>query len=75
MWRKGKKRTDEEGSAGADGGPARKKPTREPDDDGIVVCDISRNRRVSVRSWQGKVVVDIREFYMKDGKEFPGKKG
>lgn len=51
-----------------------------PDDsddaaDDIVVCDISKNRRVSVRNWQGKVVVDIREYYMKDGKTMPGKKG
>ncbi|KAL9248143.1 hypothetical protein vseg_021499 [Gypsophila vaccaria] len=45
------------------------------EDDNIVVCEISRNRRVSVRTWQGKVVVDIREFYSKDGKQMPGKKG
>lgn len=36
---------------------------------------IPKNRRVTVRSWQGKILVDIREFYMKDGKHLPGKKG
>lgn len=40
-----------------------------------VCLQISKNRRVSVRTWQGKAVVDIREFYMKDGKQMPGKKG
>ncbi|KAK6923472.1 Transcriptional coactivator p15 (PC4), C-terminal [Dillenia turbinata] len=45
------------------------------DSDDIVVCEISKNRRVTVRNWQGKVVVDIREFFVKDGKQMPGKKG
>lgn len=43
--------------------------------DDIVICDLSKNRRVSVRNWQGKAVVDIREFYVKDGKTMPGRKG
>ncbi|KAG1369946.1 putative RNA polymerase II transcriptional coactivator KIWI [Cocos nucifera] len=77
MWRKGKKRNDEESAGGGfDGAPPSKKlAMAESDEDGIVVCEISKNRRVSVRSWQGKVVVDIREFYVKDGKQLPGKKG
>ncbi|KAJ9537160.1 hypothetical protein OSB04_029893 [Centaurea solstitialis] len=64
--------------------PPAKKPSKKEDsaddsgdgeEDDIFICDVSKNRRVSVRNWQGKVVVDIREFYMKDGKQMPGKKG
>uniref|UniRef100_A0A2N9GRW2 Transcriptional coactivator p15 (PC4) C-terminal domain-containing protein n=1 Tax=Fagus sylvatica TaxID=28930 RepID=A0A2N9GRW2_FAGSY len=52
-----------------------KKDSEDDSTDSIVVCEISRNRRVTVRTWQGKVVVDIREYYTKDGKDLPGKKG
>ncbi|CAN0891135.1 RNA polymerase II transcriptional coactivator KIWI [Linum grandiflorum] len=65
--------SDEEGRA-----PAPRKASKvdaSEDSDEIVVCDISHNRRVKVRNWQGKVWVDIREFYTKDGKQLPGKKG
>ncbi|XP_062219304.1 RNA polymerase II transcriptional coactivator KIWI-like [Phragmites australis] len=76
MWGKGKKRF------GAGGGePAAKRqaagedgPSESADDD-IVVAEISKNKRVAVRSWKGKVFVDIREFYVKDGKTLPTRKG
>ncbi|RZC94426.1 hypothetical protein C5167_026157 [Papaver somniferum] len=77
MWRNRKRK--DEGDFIDDGDvKARKNPKKASaadDSDSIVICEISRNRRVSVRNWQGKVVVDIREFYVKDGQEFPGKKG
>ncbi|KAK1441286.1 hypothetical protein QVD17_07132 [Tagetes erecta] len=47
----------------------------EEEDGSIFICEVSKNRRVSVRNWQGRVFVDIREFYIKDGKKMPGKKG
>ncbi|KAG6529573.1 RNA polymerase II transcriptional coactivator KIWI-like [Zingiber officinale] len=80
MWRKGWKRKAEGDSAGnAEASRSRKFPKRDSEDGGgeddITVCEISKNRKVSVRQWQGNVVVDIREFYVKDGKEMPGKKG
>ncbi|XP_014523396.1 RNA polymerase II transcriptional coactivator KIWI [Vigna radiata var. radiata] len=74
------KRRDEAGASDAESEghhPPTKIPKKDSDDesDDIVVCEISKNRRVSVRNWQGRVVVDIREFYIKDGKKCPGKKG
>ncbi|KAK9162396.1 hypothetical protein Syun_003298 [Stephania yunnanensis] len=74
---KSKRKDDDDGHE--DGGaPPKKNPKRDSssdDSDTLLVCDISKNRRVSVRLWQGKPVVDIREFYYKDGKDLPGKKG
>ncbi|MED6216590.1 hypothetical protein PIB30_008885 [Stylosanthes scabra] len=80
MSSKGKRKEEQDHASDGDseGHPPPKKTskTTESDDpDSIIVCEISKNRRVSVRNWQGKIVVDIREFYVKDGKQLPGKKG
>ncbi|XP_010093100.2 RNA polymerase II transcriptional coactivator KIWI [Morus notabilis] len=76
----GKRKDDEEFASDDGGGDAPpkktlKKDSSSDDSDDVVVCEISKNRRVSVRNWQGRIVVDIREFYVKDGKQLPGKKG
>ncbi|KZT57792.1 PC4-domain-containing protein [Calocera cornea HHB12733] len=44
--------------------------------DGEKYVALGKNRRVTVRKFQGKPLVDIREYYVdKDEKQKPGKKG
>ncbi|KAF5720149.1 RNA polymerase II transcriptional coactivator [Fusarium globosum] len=45
------------------------------DDDGNPFWELSNKRRVSVSDFSKKTFVNIREFYDKDGKSLPGKKG
>ncbi|XP_062007374.1 RNA polymerase II transcriptional coactivator KIWI-like [Rosa rugosa] len=79
-WR-GKRKDEEDHASDGDSeghAPPKKTAKRDSSDDSaedIVVCEISKNRRVTVRNWNGKVIVDIREFYVKEGKQLPGKKG
>lgn len=47
---------------------------KEPGSDGKVF-DISPTRKISVRLFGSKVLVDIREYYEKEGQSLPGKKG
>lgn len=44
-------------------------------DSGEKYFDLLDNRRVTISKWQGNVRVDLREYYDKDGKMLPGKKG
>ena len=39
-----------------------------------LICTFG-SRRVTVNTYQGNVYVNIREYYEKDGKQLPGKKG
>ncbi|KAL6521496.1 hypothetical protein OROGR_018065 [Orobanche gracilis] len=77
MSKKGKKREEDEALSEGIGPPRKitKTDNNSNDSDQIIICELSKNRKVSVRNWQGKVVVDIREYFVKDGKEFPGKRG
>ncbi|KAH7434886.1 hypothetical protein KP509_06G039500 [Ceratopteris richardii] len=72
-WGKGRAKDDSDGSG--DERPTKKAAKSDDDTDGITICELSAHRKVTVRSFKGKVFVDIREFYNKDGKELPGKKG
>ncbi|RAL06221.1 transcriptional coactivator p15/PC4 family protein [Aspergillus ibericus CBS 121593] len=45
------------------------------DSNGDRYWEISKARRVTVSSFRGKTMVNIREYYEKDGHELPGKKG
>ncbi|NP_001238257.1 RNA polymerase II transcriptional coactivator KIWI-like [Glycine max] len=74
------KRRDDDGASDADSeghAPPKKSLKKDSDDDpdSITVCEILKNRRVAVRNWKGSIMVDIREFYVEDGKQLPGRKG
>ncbi|EGR30390.1 RNA polymerase ii transcriptional coactivator, putative [Ichthyophthirius multifiliis] len=43
--------------------------------DGSLYFDLDDKKRVSIRKFKGKLYIDVREFYEKDGDMLPGKKG
>ncbi|KAJ5888820.1 RNA polymerase II transcriptional coactivator KELP [Penicillium taxi] len=45
------------------------------DSNGDRYWELSKMRRVTVSEFRGKAMVSVREYYEKDGKELPGKKG
>ncbi|KAH1194055.1 RNA polymerase II transcriptional coactivator KIWI [Glycine max] len=76
------KRRDDDGASDTDsnseGHVSPKKSLKkdyDDDPDSITICEISNNKRVSVRKWKGNIMVDIHEFYIKDGKQLAGRKG
>lgn len=44
------------------------------DSNGDPYWEISRQRRVTISTFKGRVLVNVREYYEKDGQELPGKK-
>lgn len=57
---------------------ATKKPKtagRVINEDGTEMYELGNNRFVSVSEFKGKMLVNIREYYEKEGKLNPGKKG
>ncbi|KAL4916883.1 transcriptional Coactivator p15-domain-containing protein [Aspergillus aurantiobrunneus] len=49
--------------------------SRKEDSNGNSYWEISKMRRITISSFRGKPMVNIREYYEKDGEELPGKKG
>ncbi|KAF1810787.1 putative RNA polymerase II transcriptional coactivator [Eremomyces bilateralis CBS 781.70] len=45
------------------------------DDEGGLFWEISNTRRVTISEYRGKTMVSLREYYEKDGKVLPGRKG
>lgn len=44
------------------------------DTNGDIYWEISSHRRITISDFRGKSMVNIREYYEKDGQELPGKK-
>ncbi|XP_073131039.1 RNA polymerase II transcriptional coactivator KELP [Henckelia pumila] len=55
---------------------SKKRGDREYDDEGgLIICRLSKSRRVTISEFKGRTLVSIREFYSKNGKELPSAKG
>ncbi|OCK73584.1 PC4-domain-containing protein [Lepidopterella palustris CBS 459.81] len=59
------------GSKGEATGP----PSLQKDSEGNDYWELSKSKRIAVSEFKGKIFINIREYYEKDGKALPGKKG
>ncbi|KAK0640175.1 putative RNA polymerase II transcriptional coactivator [Lasiodiplodia hormozganensis] len=72
---------EDDGFVVADEGSAHKKAKKgqakgkHVDDEGNPFWELSAKRRVTVSEFNGRPMVGVREYYEKDGKQLPGKKG
>ncbi|KAH9963907.1 transcriptional Coactivator p15-domain-containing protein [Russula dissimulans] len=62
-------------SDGSDADPKDDKLKLRKNSEGDAYVDLGKRKRVTVRSFKGQTLVDIREYYGDDGDEKPGKKG
>ncbi|XP_014250842.1 RNA polymerase II transcriptional coactivator [Cimex lectularius] len=51
------------------------KPSKQRDEDEEPSWSLDNRRFIKVREFRGKVMIDIREYYERDGDLLPGKKG
>lgn len=58
----------------ASGTAVQTSPKAQLDSDGNPFWEISKARRVTISEFKGKTLVNIREYYDKDGQTLPGKK-
>ncbi|XP_075496369.1 LOW QUALITY PROTEIN: RNA polymerase II transcriptional coactivator KELP-like [Primulina tabacum] len=55
---------------------SKKRGDREYDDEGgLIMCRLSKSRRVTISEFRGRTLVSIREYYNKGGKDLPSAKG
>eukprot|EP01083_Nonionella_stella_P210979 763324_1 len=62
-------------SNGGDSDSSVPTPSLNVNDNEETYFNISPKRRVTIKEWEGNVLLDIREYYTKSEKELPGKKG
>ncbi|CAN0475650.1 unnamed protein product, partial [Ectocarpus sp. 12 AP-2014] len=63
-------------AAGSSSGSGSKKAKKQSDGSGVSnKIELGNKKFVDVREFKGKIYVDIREYYEKDGEMRPGKKG
>jgi len=73
LGKRGREAAEEEESTNAK--EATKRPEVLTTSEGDSYIELGKQKRVTVRKFKGKVLIDIREFYAKSGEEKPGKKG